>query len=341
MEFKPTIAKSIVSSVIALILGIYFGKIQYIGSNKIEYNFLMMLAGFVIVLVLIYMIWSLFQKKTQVDNKSVYVLLIGLIISILVLGLVPYLFNQPSSNFSNSLVQDDQYGLGIDFNQNIVIPEDCNDFFECRMYKVFQSKDQSLCNSEKDGFDKKYCLSLATGKADFCLELPSGSIGYGKMEKTGADYQYQIDSENIKCVNKLAFQYRDADICNYMNQIEGSAFMFTPNGIGGVTAKSGMIAQCMYTATRADGRVGDCNNIPLIILSEVQNPSVIEGYMSGYSSKEDIAYLFRDKCVRDAVRTAVNPLVEYCDEIHSTIDKNICQMAVAIKDSKKPQEPKQ
>jgi hypothetical protein len=300
-----------------------------------------MLAGFIIIFVLIYAIWCLFQKNRRADNKSVYVLLIGLIISILILGLVPYLLNQPASNFNGSLVQDDQYGLGIDFNQNIVIPEDCDKFFECRMYKVFQSRDQNLCNSEEDGFNKNYCLALATGKSEFCLELTSGSIGYGKMNKTGADYQYQIDSENIKCVNKLAFQYRDADICNYMNQIENSAFMFTPNGIGGITAKSGMIAQCMYTATRADGRVGDCVNIPLINLSEVQNPSVIEGYMSGYSSEEDLVYMFRDKCIRDAVRNAENPLVEYCDEIHSTIDKNICQMAVAIKDSNKLQEPKQ
>ena len=38
-----------------------------------------------------------------------------------------------------------------------------------------------------------------------------------------------------------------------MNQTENSAFMFTPNGIGGITAKSGMITQCIYTSTRAEG----------------------------------------------------------------------------------------
>ena len=66
-------------------------------------------------------------------------------------------------------------------------------------------------------------------------------------------YQYRIDSDNIKCVNKLAFQYKDAKICEAMNQTENSAFMFTPNGIGGITAKSGMITQCIYTSTRAEG----------------------------------------------------------------------------------------
>jgi len=42
-------------------------------------------------------------------------------------------------------------------------------------------------------------------------------------------------------------------------------------------------------------------------------------------------YLYFNKS--RGVRIAENPLVEYCDEIHSSIDKSICQTAVAIKGS--------
>jgi len=63
MNFKLTTLKSVISIVIGLILGIYFSYVRYIGGPSRwelnSYSFIGFFAG----LILIYLIWSLIQRK--------------------------------------------------------------------------------------------------------------------------------------------------------------------------------------------------------------------------------------------------------------------------------------
>jgi len=64
MKFKPTLWKSIISVVFGLILGIYSSQtINWKTISKgYEFN-IYSIIGFIIGFVIIYIIWSLFQKK--------------------------------------------------------------------------------------------------------------------------------------------------------------------------------------------------------------------------------------------------------------------------------------
>ncbi len=64
MNFRLTGLKIIISILIGLILGIYFSKEYYIGISGPPYKFgIYSILGFVIGLVVTYLIWSLIQKK--------------------------------------------------------------------------------------------------------------------------------------------------------------------------------------------------------------------------------------------------------------------------------------
>ena len=64
MNFKPTSLKIIVSIIISLITSLYASKMYYIGGSGPSYVFsTSSVIGFFIPLILIYLIWSLIQKK--------------------------------------------------------------------------------------------------------------------------------------------------------------------------------------------------------------------------------------------------------------------------------------
>jgi xanthosine utilization system XapX-like protein len=64
MNFKPTSLKAIISIVVGLLLGLWASKVYYIGGSGPPYIFSMgSILGFIVGLVVIYIIWSLIQKK--------------------------------------------------------------------------------------------------------------------------------------------------------------------------------------------------------------------------------------------------------------------------------------
>ena len=64
MNFKPTSLKLIVSIIVSLITGLYSSKVYYFGGSGPPYVFsIASIIGFFVPLILIYLIWSLIQKK--------------------------------------------------------------------------------------------------------------------------------------------------------------------------------------------------------------------------------------------------------------------------------------
>lgn len=67
MNFKPTTWKIIISAIIGIIIGIYpFSKMIYTGSTGPAYVFgLSSVIGFLISFIVIYVVWSLIEKKKR------------------------------------------------------------------------------------------------------------------------------------------------------------------------------------------------------------------------------------------------------------------------------------
>ncbi|PIN96679.1 hypothetical protein COU56_00090 [Candidatus Pacearchaeota archaeon CG10_big_fil_rev_8_21_14_0_10_31_9] len=64
MNFKITSLKTIISVIVAIIIGLLFSYGNYIGSSKPPFRFgLSSVLSFIISLIIIYLVWSLIQKK--------------------------------------------------------------------------------------------------------------------------------------------------------------------------------------------------------------------------------------------------------------------------------------
>jgi Na+/pantothenate symporter len=64
MNFKPSTWKLIISVVIGLIACVYSSKMQYVGGTGPAYVFgISSVIGFFVPLIVVYLIWSLIQKR--------------------------------------------------------------------------------------------------------------------------------------------------------------------------------------------------------------------------------------------------------------------------------------